>query len=67
MNFLGAELTAACYEEFHQKRWELFNSKKARACEGRVGCAGCAPASAAACEQLGEHGPGAPPQVPACT
>lgn len=31
MNFLGAELTAACYEEFHHKRWELFNSKKARA------------------------------------
>lgn len=31
MNFLNAELTAECYEEFHNKRWEEFNSKKARA------------------------------------
>ena len=30
MNFLNAELTAECYEEFHNKRWEEFNSKKAR-------------------------------------
>ena len=31
MNFLNADLTAECYEEFHNKRWEEFNSKKARA------------------------------------
>ncbi|KAK9821128.1 hypothetical protein WJX81_004114 [Elliptochloris bilobata] len=43
MNFMNAELTAECYEEFHQKRWEEFNSKKvAEVCYAKVqGCNGC--------------------------